>query len=139
MNQQSGAEWRLQVDFGSGIEERFFDFLVTPRRREDGSIEGVQLVFDDVTRRVRARLAAETRMEELSERYRQVRDSATVMQQALLAPSVPVVPGADIAASTWSPRRTPRPVATGSMHCRSGIGWCSSSVTSSVMASKPPR
>jgi anti-anti-sigma factor len=37
-------------------------------------------------------------MEELSERYRNVRDSATVMQQALLAPSVPVVPGADITA-----------------------------------------
>jgi len=37
-------------------------------------------------------------MEELSERYRNARDSATVMQQALLAPSVPVVPGADIAA-----------------------------------------
>jgi anti-anti-sigma factor len=96
---QSGAEWRLQADYdGSGIEERFFDFLVTPRRVADGSIEGVQLVFDDVTNRVRARLAAEARMEELSERYRNARDSATVMQQALLAASVPVVPGADIAA-----------------------------------------
>jgi anti-anti-sigma factor len=96
---QSGSEWRLQADYdGSGVQERFFDFVVTPRRREDGSIEGVQLVFDDVTSRVQARLAAEARMEELSERYRNVRDSATVMQQALLAPSVPVVPGADIAA-----------------------------------------
>jgi len=96
---QSGAEWRLQVDFyGTGYEERFFDFLVTPRRSEDGSIEGVQLVFDDVTKRVEERLAAEARMEELSEQYRSVRDSAIVMQQALLAPSVPVVPGADIAA-----------------------------------------
>jgi len=96
---QSGAEWRLQADYdGSGVEERFFDFVVTPRRREDGSIEGLQLVVDDVTSRVRARLAAEARMEELSERYRSVRDSATVMQQALLAPSVPVVAGADIAA-----------------------------------------
>jgi len=96
---QSGAEWRLQTDYdGSGIQERYFDFLVTPRRRPDGSIEGVQLVFDDVTSRVQARLAAEARVEELSERYRNVRDSATVMQQALLAPSVPVVPGVDIAA-----------------------------------------
>jgi len=96
---QSGSEWRLQADYdGSGIQERYFDFLVTPRHREDGSIEGVQLVFDDVTSRVQARLAAEARMEELSERYRSVRDSATVMQQALLAPSVPVVPGADITA-----------------------------------------
>ncbi|KLO28157.1 SpoIIE family protein phosphatase [Mycobacterium haemophilum] len=96
---QRGTEWRLQADYdGSGLEERFFDFLVTPRRRADSSIEGVQLIFDDVTDRVRARLAAEARVEELSERYRHVRDSATVMQQALLAPSVPVVPGADIAA-----------------------------------------
>jgi anti-anti-sigma factor len=96
---QSGTEWRLQVDFdGSGYQERFFDFLVTPRRDEDGLIEGVQIVFDDVTQRVQARLAAEARMEELSERFRNVRDSAIVMQQALLAPSVPVVPGADIAA-----------------------------------------
>ena len=68
------------------------------RRGADGSIEGVQLVFDDVTNRVQARLAAEARVEELSERYRNVRDSATVMQQALLAPSVPVLPGVDVAA-----------------------------------------
>ncbi|MDP7705257.1 MULTISPECIES: SpoIIE family protein phosphatase [unclassified Mycobacterium] len=96
---QSGSEWRLQVDLqGSGLEERFFDFLVTPRRGPDGSIEGVQLVFDDVTARVQARLAAEARVEELSQRYRNVRDSAILMQQTLLAPSVPVVPGADIAA-----------------------------------------
>jgi anti-anti-sigma factor len=96
---QSGTEWRLQADYdGSGIQERYFDFIVTPRRGDDGSIEGVQIIFDDVTDRVRARLAAEERIEELSERYRNVRDSATVMQQALLAPSVPVVPGADIAA-----------------------------------------
>jgi anti-anti-sigma factor len=96
---QSGTEWRLQADYdGSGVEERYFDFVVAPRRADDGAIEGVQIIFDDVTDRVRARLAAEPRMEELSEHYRNVRDSATVMQQALLAPSVPVIPGADIAA-----------------------------------------
>jgi anti-anti-sigma factor len=96
---QSGTEWRFQADYdGSGVQERFFDFVVTPRRRADGSIEGVQVILDDVTNRVRERLAAEERMDELSERYRNARDSATVMQQALLAPSVPVVPGADIAA-----------------------------------------
>ncbi|MGZ4526070.1 MAG: SpoIIE family protein phosphatase [Mycobacterium sp.] len=97
---QSGTEWRVQADFeGSGTaQEHFFDFIVTERRRDDGSIEGVQLAFVDVTDRVRARLAAESRMQELSERYRNVRDSAIVMQQALLAPSVPVVPGADVVA-----------------------------------------
>jgi serine phosphatase RsbU (regulator of sigma subunit)/anti-sigma regulatory factor (Ser/Thr protein kinase)/anti-anti-sigma regulatory factor len=96
---QSGDEWRLQVDSdGSGLKDRYFDFLVTPRRRADGSIEGLQVSFEDVTARVEARLAAEARVEELSERYRSVRDSATIMQQALLAASVPVVPGADVTA-----------------------------------------
>jgi serine phosphatase RsbU (regulator of sigma subunit)/anti-sigma regulatory factor (Ser/Thr protein kinase)/anti-anti-sigma regulatory factor len=97
---QSGTEWRVQADFeGSGTaQEHFFDFIVTARRGEDDSIEGVQLAFVDATERVRARVAAESRMQELSERYRNVRDSATVMQQALLAPSVPVVSGADVAA-----------------------------------------
>ncbi len=60
---QSGSEWRLQTDYdGSGVEERYFDFVVTPRRRADGSIEGVQLIVDDVTSRVRARQAAEARV-----------------------------------------------------------------------------
>ncbi|MGO8770736.1 SpoIIE family protein phosphatase [Mycobacterium sp.] len=97
---QPGTEWRVQADFEGtgGIQERFFDFIVTARSAEDGSTEGVQLAFIDVTSRVRARSDAQARMEELSERYRNVQDSATVMQQALLAPSVPVVPGADIAA-----------------------------------------
>ncbi|ORW04569.1 SpoIIE family protein phosphatase [Mycobacterium kyorinense] len=97
---QSASEWRLHLDIdGSGtIQERFFDFLATPRRRPDGSIEGVQFIIDDVTARVRERIAAEARAQEMTDRYRHVRDSATVMQQALLAPSVPVLPGADIAA-----------------------------------------
>jgi anti-anti-sigma factor len=97
---QSGTEWRVQADFeGSGQpQEHFFDFIVTPRRGQDGSIEGVQLAFVDVTERVKARQAAEAHLVDLSERYRNVRDSATVMQQALLAPSVPVVPGADVTA-----------------------------------------
>lgn len=96
---QTGAEWRIQADYqGTGVQERFFDFVVTARRSEDGTIEGVQIIFEDVTERVRARLAAEARMAELSERYRNARDSATVMQQALLAPSVPVIPGADVTA-----------------------------------------
>lgn len=96
---QAAKEWRVQANYdGSAIEERFFDFLVTARRQNDGTVEGVQLIMNDVTGKVRARRETEARMKELSERYRVVRDSATVMQQALLAPSVPVVPDADIAA-----------------------------------------
>jgi anti-anti-sigma factor len=97
---QSGTEWRVQADFeASGrAQEHFFDFVVSPRRGADGSIEGVQLAFTDVTDRVQTRMAAEVRLEELSKRYRNARDSATVMQQALLAPSVPVISGADVTA-----------------------------------------
>lgn len=97
---QLGTEWRVQADFDreGHPQEHFLDFIVTPRRAEDRSIEGVQLAFLDFTSRVQARMAAEARLEELSERYRNVRDSATVMQQALLAPLVPVTPGADVTA-----------------------------------------
>lgn len=97
---QAGSEWRVQADFeGTGQpQEHFFDFIVSPRRAQDGSIEGVQLAFTDVTERVRTRIAAEARLEEMSERYRNVRDSATVMQQALLSSSVPILPGAEVTA-----------------------------------------
>ncbi len=44
------ATTKLDYD-GSRVEERYFDFVVTPRRRADGSIEGVQLIVDDVTSR----------------------------------------------------------------------------------------
>jgi anti-anti-sigma factor len=96
---QSGTEWRLQLDTdGTGVRDHYFDFLVTPRRAADGSVDGVQIIVDDVTPRVQKRLADEARVAELSERYRSIRDSATVMQQALLAATVPVVPGAEVAA-----------------------------------------
>jgi anti-anti-sigma factor len=97
---QAGTEWRMQLDpDGSGtIEEIFVDVLYTPRRRADGSVAGVQISFEDVTARVRERLAAEARTEELSERYRRLRDTAAVMQRELLAAAVPVLPTVDIAA-----------------------------------------
>jgi anti-anti-sigma factor len=97
---QAGNEWRVQVDpDGSGaIREIFIDCVFAPRRRADGSVEGIQIYFDDVTARVRERLAAEARAEELSERYRRLRDTAAVMQRELLAASVPVLPTVDIAA-----------------------------------------
>jgi serine phosphatase RsbU (regulator of sigma subunit)/anti-sigma regulatory factor (Ser/Thr protein kinase)/anti-anti-sigma regulatory factor len=97
---QSATEWRTHVDTdGCGtIEERFVDFVATARTRDDGSIEGVQFVIDDATQRVRERMAAEARAQEMSERYQQLRDSAIEMQKALLAASLPVTPSVDIAA-----------------------------------------
>ncbi|SIS04925.1 anti-anti-sigma factor [Williamsia sterculiae] len=95
-----GKEWRIAIDLdGSGTtQDVYWDFTFSARRDDDGAIDGVDLVLQDVTARVRARLAAEQQLAEVSQRYEQVRSSATVMQQALLAPSVPVLPGVDIAA-----------------------------------------
>jgi anti-anti-sigma factor len=93
-------EWRIHVDIdGSGnVTEHFFDLLVTPRHGDDGSIAGVICVVEEVTERVTARLAAEAKAKMMSQRYEEVRLSATVMQQALLAGSLPLIPGVDVAA-----------------------------------------
>jgi anti-anti-sigma factor len=97
---QLGRAWRFQFDFdGSGaIQEIFGDIVVSPRAAPDGAIEGVQVMLTDGTAAVHERMAAEARAAELSERYSQVRDLAILVQRALLSPSVPVLPGADIAA-----------------------------------------
>ena len=97
---QQGREWRFQFDFdGSGtMQEIFGDIVVSPRVGPDGTIEGTQVVLTDGTAQVHERRATEARAAELSERYTQVRDLAILVQRALLSPSVPVLPGADIAA-----------------------------------------
>jgi anti-anti-sigma factor len=97
---QYETEWRVHFDpDGSGtMREVFLDGFVNARRGPDGSIEGLQSVIEDVTARVRARQAVEARAAEMAERFRQVRDAAAVMQQALLAASLPVLPGVDVAA-----------------------------------------
>jgi anti-anti-sigma factor len=97
---QQGREWRFQFDFdGSGtMREICGDIVVSPRVGRDGTIEGTQVMLTDVTAQVHERRAAEARAAELSERYAQVRDLGILVQRALLSPSLPVLPGADIAA-----------------------------------------
>lgn len=97
---QLGREWRFQFDFdGSGtMQEVCGDIVVSPRSASDGSIEGTQVMLTDATARVQERREAEAREAELSERYTQVRDLGILVQRALLSPSLPVLPGADIAA-----------------------------------------
>jgi anti-anti-sigma factor len=97
---QLGREWRFQFDFdGSGTtQEVCGDIVVSPRSGPDGSIEGTQVMLTDATAQVQERRAAEAREAELSERYTQVRDLGIMVQRALLSPSLPVLPGADIAA-----------------------------------------
>ncbi|MCV7419841.1 SpoIIE family protein phosphatase [Mycobacterium yunnanensis] len=96
----SAREWRMHVDLdGAGTKELFFDMVVTPRRDAGGTIIGVLISLDEVTGRVRARRAVEVRAERLQDRYEAVRDAATVMQQALLSPAIPVLPHLDVAAA----------------------------------------
>ncbi|UMB68538.1 SpoIIE family protein phosphatase [Mycobacterium paraterrae] len=97
---QQGREWRFQFDFdGSGtMQEVCGDIVVSPRVGVDGAIEGTQVMLTDATARVQERRAAEDREAELSERYTHVRDLGILVQRALLSPSLPVLPGADIAA-----------------------------------------
>lgn len=110
---QQGREWRFQFDFdGSGtMQEIFGDIVVSPRVGPDGTIEGTQVVLTDGTAQVHERRATEARAAELSERYTQVRDLAILVQRALLSPSVPVLPGADISGCQprhWRRRRLVR-------------------------------
>lgn len=93
-------EWRLHIDLdGSGtLQEGFYDFVASARRGPDGAVEGIQLVLYDVTERVRERMSAEARADEMAKRYARTRDSAVLMQRALLALAVPVLPAVDIAA-----------------------------------------
>jgi anti-anti-sigma factor len=97
---QLGHEWRFQFDFdGSGtMQEIFGDVVVSPRVAPDGTIEGVQVMLTDATAAVHERMAAQAHAAELSERYVQARDLAILVQRALLSPSVPVLPSAEIAA-----------------------------------------
>ena len=94
------SEWRVQVDFdGSGtIQERYIDNDVTARRRPDGEIFGLLMIISDVTDQVRRRMAVQAEAEQMTEQYTSLRDQTTAMQRALLATSVPVLPGLDISA-----------------------------------------
>ncbi|MBU3749120.1 MAG: hypothetical protein FGM52_01485, partial [Mycobacterium sp.] len=98
---RTAHEWRVQADIdGTGVlREVFFDLLISPYLDRHGSVIGVQLAIDDVTDRVRARIAAETDSRRITESYQQVQQASLVMQRALLADAVPVLPGAEVAAS----------------------------------------
>ena len=96
----SGAEWRATLDRPDGsVHEVYANFSISPWRRPDGSIRGVIGAGFDVTATVRARLAAESRAENLRERYEQTLDVVTALQRELLPHGLPVLPGAQIAAA----------------------------------------
>lgn len=96
----SVSNFRVQVDLdGTGIRESFLNITAVPQRAADGTITGSSFVLTDTTEQVRARVAAEQRAHEMTGRFESMRESATLMQRALLSPYVPVLPGAELAAA----------------------------------------
>jgi anti-anti-sigma factor len=93
-------DFRVHADLdGSGTREHVINITGVAQRMPSGDIAGMVLVGTDTTDHVVARWAAERRANELAGRCESLRASATVMQQALLSPAVPVLPGAEIAAA----------------------------------------
>jgi len=96
----SGVEWRATLTGPDGsVHELYANFSISPWRRPDGSIRGVIGAGFDVTAMVHARAAAESRAEHLRERYERTLDVVTALQRELLPHGLPVLPGAQIAAS----------------------------------------
>lgn len=92
-------EYRIQVHQPDGsVVEMYLDVVLGPRPGPDGRPRGTVMVCRDVTSRVQKHAAAERELEDLRERYAAARGGVRAMQRALLADSVPVLPGFDVAA-----------------------------------------
>jgi hypothetical protein len=96
----AGQEWRVHIDLPDGsVREMYANFSITPWLWPGGRLRGVIGTGIDVTDMVRARVDAENQARHLRERYEQTLDVVTALQQELLPPGVPVLPGARLAAS----------------------------------------
>ncbi|VBA33438.1 hypothetical protein LAUMK136_00447 [Mycobacterium attenuatum] len=96
----SVSDFRLHVDLdGLGLKEHYLNITAVPQLSARGEVVGVVFVAADTTKQVVERLTAEQRAREMAGRYESLRDSASVMQRALLSPQLPVLPGADLAAA----------------------------------------
>ncbi len=93
-------EWRLQVDpHGTGeLREVYLDFHLAPTRAADGRVSGVATYAYDVTEGVLARQAVQAQADDAERRAQDARDVVTALQEALLPVTLPVLPGARIAA-----------------------------------------
>ncbi|MBL7259137.1 SpoIIE family protein phosphatase [Paractinoplanes lichenicola] len=95
----NGREWRVHLTAPDGsVHEMFANFSITPWTA-GGERRGVIGVGFDVTEMVRQRQEAADRTAELRERYEQSRTVVTALQRELLPTGLPVLPGAQIAAS----------------------------------------
>ncbi|MFC3736655.1 SpoIIE family protein phosphatase [Paractinoplanes deccanensis] len=94
-----GQEWRVHLDMPDGsVHEMFANFTITPWT-VDGERRGVIGLGFDVTETVRRRQAAAEDTEHLRRRYEESREVITALQRELLPAGLPVLPGAQIAAS----------------------------------------
>ncbi|WP_250004088.1 SpoIIE family protein phosphatase [Actinoplanes sp. M2I2] len=94
-----GREWRTHITAPDGsVHELYANFTITPWT-VDGERRGVIGVGFDVTAMVQQRQAAAERTAHLQMRYDQGREVITALQRALLPSGLPVLPGAQVAAS----------------------------------------
>jgi serine phosphatase RsbU (regulator of sigma subunit)/anti-sigma regulatory factor (Ser/Thr protein kinase)/anti-anti-sigma regulatory factor len=92
----NGEEWRVHLDQPDGsVLEMYASFTITPWV-VDGERRGVVGVGLDVTAMVRKRLDEAAH---LQRRYEQSRDVVNALQRELLPAGLPVLPGAQVAAS----------------------------------------
>ncbi len=95
----NGREWRVHLTAPDGsIHEMFANFSITPWTDGDER-RGVIGVGFDVTEMVRQRQEAADQTADLRQRYEQSRAVVTALQRELLPAGLPVLPGAQVAAS----------------------------------------
>ncbi|MGX6607497.1 PP2C family protein-serine/threonine phosphatase [Micromonosporaceae bacterium Da 78-11] len=96
----TGQQWRAHLQQPDGsVHEMYADFTITPWHDGTGVRRGVIGVGFDVTEAARQRAADAEATASLQRRYEQSRDVITTLQQELLPAGLPVLPGAQIAAS----------------------------------------
>nr|WP_296073924.1 SpoIIE family protein phosphatase [uncultured Actinoplanes sp.] len=94
-----GQEWRVHLDMPDGsVHEMYANFTITPWL-VDGERRGVVGVGFDVTEMVRQRQAAAEDRAHLQRRYDRSLDVVRALQRELLPSGLPVLPGAQVAAS----------------------------------------
>ncbi len=96
---QTGREWRVQLGSAAGgTREAYVDFTIVPWRGPDGVITGVLASFGESTEQVLQRQEMQRQAAEAERRFMAARGVVAELQEALLPPTVPVLPWARIAA-----------------------------------------